>query len=148
MWARIGKQIDIPYQNYHRSIKYFGALGTNSRMFVREYHSFTAEYFIECLSEMFKKYGRFVILVDGASSHHAESVKEFCDEKGIKLIFLPVGRPELSAIEKIWLDLKKELVYRHFYENSNEFKIKAACFFRRKFTQYGLMEYLQKDVVA
>jgi transposase len=50
-----------------------------------------------------------VLVMDNASFHHGEAVKELCLRAGVKLVFLPPYSPNLNPIEEFFGDLKEKL---------------------------------------
>jgi transposase len=48
-----------------------------------------------------------VLVMDNASFHHGEAVKELCLRAGVKLVFLPPYSPNLNPIEEFFGDLKR-----------------------------------------
>ena len=49
------------------------------------------------------------IVMDNASFHRKEALREIIERKGLRLIFLPPYSPELNPIEKYWAALKRKL---------------------------------------
>lgn len=49
---------------------------------------------------------RSVLVMDNASFHHSEGVRELCLRAGAKLVFLPPYSPDLNPIEEFFGDLK------------------------------------------
>ena len=49
------------------------------------------------------------IILDNASFHKTNKVKELLEERGIKLLFLPTYSPDLNPIEQQWAILKKKI---------------------------------------
>ncbi len=147
VWYYIGKPARIPYENKYWSFRYFGAYSLDGKMFVRKYSKgFTAKVFVKYLQQMYDRYGRFAIVLDNARPHTAKMVKEFCDEMGILLIFLPVGRPELSVIETIWHLLKSKHIHGQFHEDVVKLEKKIRSFLGQKF-DLDIFEYLQRNVL-
>ena len=95
--AQIGKNIVAPMQ-------YTGT--TDSILFE---HWF--EYcFLPCLPK------GAVIVMDNASFHRENNLREISRKFGFQLIFLPPYSPELNPIEKFWSRLKKAISsYSHIF---------------------------------
>jgi transposase len=47
-----------------------------------------------------------VLVMDNASFHHSERVKQMCSDAGVKLLFLPPYSPDLNPIEEFFAELK------------------------------------------
>ncbi|MGL4757923.1 MAG: transposase, partial [Patescibacteria group bacterium] len=56
------------------------------------------------------------IVLDNATYHNNNRVKELVKNSNITLIFLPPYSPELNPIERLWGSVKKHL--RNYYNNS------------------------------
>ena len=75
-----------------------------------------SETFKDFLTDMRQAYGKFVMILDNASYHRTDTVKDFVnDTKGdMRLIFLPPYTPQLNPIEVQWRMIKKMLAGRQF----------------------------------
>jgi hypothetical protein len=47
-----------------------------------------------------------VLIMDNASFHHSERVKQMCSEAGVKVLLLPPYSPDLNPIEEFFAELK------------------------------------------
>jgi transposase len=56
-----------------------------------------------------------VLIMDNASFHHTDRVKEMCLCAGVKLVFLPPYPPDLNRIEEFLSDLKR-FIKKHWQE--------------------------------
>lgn len=69
----------------------------------------TFEFFLE--HKLLPKCGRFpaknsVIVMDNASFHHSEKVRQLCRDAGVLLIYLPPYSPDYNPIEEFFSELK------------------------------------------
>lgn len=48
-----------------------------------------------------------VVILDNATFHKSDYLKEIADRNRIELLFLPPYSPELNPIEKLWANLKR-----------------------------------------
>lgn len=62
------------------------------------------EAWIEQIKEL--KPGQYVVM-DNASFHKSQRIKELIESVGCKLIFLPPYSPDLNPIEKFWANMKR-----------------------------------------
>ena len=72
----------------------------------------TSAVFVEWFRTMFVKAvpkGTTVIM-DNASFHPREKLKNLCRRHGIQLLFLPAYSPDFNPIEKTWANMKRRLV--------------------------------------
>lgn len=85
-----------------------------------------AAVFEDFIEQLLKHCGRWpeprsVIVMDNASFHHSDRLKEMCTDAGVKLIYLPPYSPDLNPIEEFFSELKA-FIRRHWqkYEQSPE----------------------------
>lgn len=77
---------------------------------------------------------RSVLVLDNASIHHSQALKELCEEHGVRLEFLPPYSPDKNPIEltfnnlKAWLKkhYREALLYPKF-EDFLEVAVRAQC---------------------
>ena len=65
------------------------------------------------------------IVLDNAAYHTARSVREAAEKLAIKLVYLPPYSPNLNIIERVWLFLKKNVIYNQYYPTFEAFR--TAC---------------------
>ena len=51
--------------------------------------------------------GQVVIIMDNASIHKSQKVRDLIENAGCKLIYLPPYSPELNPIETFWANMKR-----------------------------------------
>ncbi len=72
---------------------------------------------IEHFKKVRKNYGKDIPLaffIDNASWHKTKTVKTFCNNNNITLLFLPPYSPEYNPIERVWSFLKSKIRQRFF----------------------------------
>lgn len=47
------------------------------------------------------------VIMDNASFHKSDKVKQLIEKAGAKLVYLPPYSPDLNPIEKVWANLKR-----------------------------------------
>jgi transposase len=62
-----------------------------------------------------------VIILDNFRSHHANKTKEFAEQNGITLVFLPPYSPDLNPIEFIWKSIRR-IISRTFIRDLDNLK--------------------------
>ena len=99
-WRPVGGGDTVSVKFSTRSVRMFGALASN-RIHAKEVESTNSETFVDFLKDMRQTYGRFVMVLDNASYHKTDMVKNFVKGAGedVRLIFLPPYTPQLSPIE-------------------------------------------------
>ena len=60
------------------------------------------------LKNAYQKFGKLLMILDRAPQHKARVVRDALAELNgrVKLMFLPAGCPDLSAIEELWRQMK------------------------------------------
>lgn len=58
---------------------------------------------------------RSVLVMDNASIHHSQALKDLCEEHGVRLEYLPPYSPDKNPIESTFKDLKT-WIRRHYLE--------------------------------
>jgi hypothetical protein len=86
-----------------------------SRVFTGSTDALVFEDFIE---QLLQHCGRWpepksVLVMDNASFHHSERIKEMCFEAGVELLYLPPYSPDLNPIEEFFSELKA-YIKRHW----------------------------------
>jgi len=69
------------------------------------YTGWLEQVFAPCLRSPEKS----VLIIDNASHHPKEAIRDIADEYGFTVIFLPKYSPDLNPIEKFWANLKNWL---------------------------------------
>lgn len=79
-----------------------------SRVFQGTTDSVVYEDFIEQLLHHCRPYPEphSVLIMDNASFHHSERIKEMCRDAGVILVYLPPYSPDLNPIEEFFAELK------------------------------------------
>ena len=95
------------YTGSHSKTIVFGVITTDGRGYFERYPSFTKVEFVKFLKAVHAKFGKVLIMLDGAAQHRAKCVREELKRPvGLELKFLPPGCPDLNAIEEVWRQLK------------------------------------------
>lgn len=111
---------------YARGIKIncFGSLNLeNGELITTTHEKGNYESTIEHLKRVRENYPKkkLLFLMDNATWHKKQEVKEFCKNNNIELIFLPPYSPELNPIERVWSFLKSK-VKQFFFRTAEKFK--------------------------
>jgi transposase len=70
--------------------------------------------------------GMIYIIADNARYYRSKFVNQYLDKhQRVKIIFLPPYSPNLNTIERLWLVLKKKILYNKYYESFTDFR--QAC---------------------
>ncbi len=95
-----GVRAAYTYTGTHSRTVVFGLITSDGKYFFVRYDRFRKEEFVDFLRKAHKKFGKILMILDGAPQHRANDVKaELASLDGLELAFLPPGCPDLSAIE-------------------------------------------------
>jgi len=135
-WIKRKQTKYLPSNNGRARININGALNIATKeVTVVEGERINAQNTIELLQKLKAKQnrGKIHIILDNARYYHCKLVKRFAEEnKRIKLHFLPPYSPNLNIIERLWLILKKKIVYNKFYLKFDDFKTAVRNFFTQQ----------------
>ena len=117
--ARLRKGIYTPkgvrgvyaYTGSHSKTIVFGLITIDGEGFFQRYGSFTGKEFVEFLKAACERFGKILMITDGAPQHRSKFVREEIGRlDGVELQFLPPGCPDLNAIEEVWRQMKHAIL--------------------------------------
>jgi transposase len=123
---KVGSKPTGEYVYTRDRVSIFGALGEKESYFETTEEYCNSQNYIKFLKNLLEKYGKIVIIVDGASYHfEKEIIKPFYEENKENLVVfqLPAYSPELNPIEQWWIPVKEHLA-NTFWFTKKEFKEK------------------------
>ena len=95
------------YTGSHSKTTVFGLITLDGEGYFWRYSSFTGSEFVEFLKAACKRFGKILMITDGAPQHRSGFVKEeLTGMGGLELEFFPSGCPDLNAIEELWRQMK------------------------------------------
>ena len=95
------------YTGSHSKTIVSGLITIDGEGFFRRYGSFTGKEFVEFLKAACERFGKVLMITDGAPQHRSKFAKEEIGRlDGVELQFLPSGCPDLNAIEEVWRQMK------------------------------------------
>ena len=117
--ARLRKGVYTPkgvrgvytYTGSHSKTIVFGLITLDGEGFFQRYGSFTGKEFVEFLKAACERFGKILMITDGAPQHRSKFVREEIGRlDGVELQFLPPGCPDLNAIEEVWRQMKHAIL--------------------------------------
>lgn len=135
MWQPKGKKGTIMMKSNtgRRRINILGSLNINDHSIIatQTEESCNATSVIEFFQRIKNVYPdkKIVILLDNARYNRANATRDFVEENGIELLFLPPYSPNLNLIERLWKFSKKKLVNNKYHETFSQFKNTTERFF-------------------
>ena len=148
-WIKKGETKCLKTNNGRQRININGALNLQSQevIFVED-ETINSQTVIKTLQLIlrFQTVGLIHVISDNARYYHSQIVKDFLKENPrIQFVFLPPYSPNLNSIERLWLILKKNVVYNKFYEKFSEFREHILAFFENKIWTNPKWENLLTD---
>ena len=116
----------------HSKTIVFGLITLDGEGFFQRYGSFTGKEFVEFLKAACKRFGKILMIADGAPQHRSKFVREEIGRlDGVELEFLPPYTLQLNPVETVWRDLKKRLAGR-FFRSLDELKAVITAILERE----------------
>ena len=95
------------YTGSHSKTIVFGLIMLDGEGFFQRYGFFTGKEFVEFLKAACERFGKILMITDGAPQHRSKFVREEIGRlDGVELQFMPPGCPDLNAIEEVWSQMK------------------------------------------
>lgn len=69
---------------------------------------------------------KLVLVMENASVHRTERIKQMCVDAGVKLMYLPLSAPGLSPIEEFFEELKVFMENNGTSMKTTHFKISSS----------------------
>ena len=99
------------YTGSHSKTIVFGLITLDGKGFFQRYDSFTGKEFVEFLKAACERFGKILMITDGAPQHRSKFVREEIRRLGgLGLEFFPPGYPDLNAIEELWRQMKHAIL--------------------------------------
>lgn len=127
-WSPLGIA-PVQVSKFHRDQRYqiLPAYSQDGIVMSRVFRGSTdASVFEDFVEELLQHCGKWpepksVLVMDNASFHHSDRIKQLCSDAGVKLMYLPPYSPDLNPIEEFFSELKA-FIRRHwvFYEDNPE----------------------------
>lgn len=146
VWTPHGVRPVSTYRGSHKRFVVYGAIAADGRTLFRIYDKFDGSTFLEYLKDLHRKFGKVAIIMDNAPQHtRPEAVKEYIRRnRGIKVVFLPVGAPQLNAIEEYWHRIKLKLQVSRHYWSLAELRLAVSEYVRTMRDVPDVMAYVNR----
>jgi transposase len=121
-WSPLGVA-PVEVSRFHRGRRYhiLPAYTQDGVLFSKVFQGSTDGEVFEVFIEQLRHHSSpdAVLIMDNASFHHSERIKEMCLRAGVELLHLPPYSPDLNPIEEFFAKLKAFIKKRwHEYETS------------------------------
>lgn len=137
MWAPKGEQPRVLSASTREKVGYFGAINLKTgRLLTQEAATFNGETFGAFLHDVLRhSKGKLYLILDNASYHRAQYLKEFFFQNRHRLVrlFLPPYSPELNPIERVWRITRRQVTHNRYFASLHELRSALnACFAKWK----------------
>lgn len=142
-WFKKGSRPVIKTTYGKKRISVFGALSESEFSAQMTEEKCNWKTYLQFLKSLIRKYGKVLIVVDGARYHfEKENIQRFYEEKRetLKVIQLPAYSPELNPIEQSWKKIKKWIAIS-IWATEEEFEMRIAEALGNKNFRTKLYEY-------
>lgn len=91
-----------PPSGSHKKVVGYGAIADDRTQMFRIYEKFDTATFIWYLDELRHKYGKILVLVDGAAPHRSKATMDYLAKyhATVALRRFPIGSPHMNAVEE------------------------------------------------
>ncbi len=139
-WIEIGEEKEIKANTGRDRVNINGAYCLETQEVVTTVsESINAQSTIELYEKLEKKHPdkqTIFIFRDNARYYANKEVQKYLSTSRIKEVPLPPYSPNLNPIERLWLFMKKNLLYSQYYEHFSDFKKVIEQFFGENFHLY------------
>lgn len=138
IWALKGTKPILRTFGSHEKVNVIGAINPfedeGIYAYIKTLTGKNFEVFLHKIVDVYCSSGKTYMFLDNARAHHAKLLQLFLESVRDKfeLVFLPPYCPDLSEIEKLWQEVKSEVVYNGFYETFDDFENALTRALRRK----------------
>ena len=96
------------YAGDHAKTVVFGLITNDGAGYFERHEKFTKDEFVSFMKNACQKFGKLLMILDRAPQHKALAVRDALEDLNgqAKLLFLPAGCPDLSAIAELWRQMK------------------------------------------
>ncbi len=138
IWALKGTKPITRTFGSHEKVNVIGAINPfkdeGIYAYIESLNANNFKIFLRKIVDIYCTLGKTYMFLDNARAHHAKLLQSFLEEvrEQFELVFLPPYSPDLNEIEKLWQEIKSEVVYNGFYDTFTDFKNALIRALRRK----------------
>ena len=147
VWFLKGKKPKRAFFWSNKKLTVFGALTSSSKFYYDFYvaqNSITFSLFLDNLFAWLDQSKKYVLILDNASFHKTNIVKEFLAEKKgwIAVEYIPPYSPELNPIETCWKVTKYAVTKSQHFETIDAMQEKLEEFWHKHIFMQRFITYL------
>ncbi len=142
------KNIQSIFWRHRRRIIY-GAISDSHQYFLQK-KKFNGSTFLKFVKKLLELSDKVAIVMDAASQHKTKTFKKFVKENSsrLRIMYLPTGCPEFSAIEECWHQLKIQPFMYERHEHVSERARAAMKYLRTATFNQNIERYLFRKSIA
>ena len=148
-WSPRGQRVFQVYFGDQPRRMIYGAISDSHQYFLQK-KKFNGSTFLKFVKKLLERSDKAAIAMDAASQHRTKAFKEFVKENShrLRIMYLPTGCPELSAIEECWHQLKiQPFMYEHHEHVSGRARV-AMKYLRTAAFSQNIKQYLFRKLIA
>ena len=147
LWSSIAQRVRVERSGWRDRIVVYGSIADDGTRPVRTYGRFNGANFVRYLELARQKRGKVLMIMDNASRHKPRKVRRYLERNpDVRILYLPVARPELGAIEGIWRQAKYRLITSESYRTLDDLRRAASEHFRTCSINVDIYTYLARSV--
>ena len=134
-WIKKGECKTLQTTGKQKRLHLIGALTLEGmKVVVREYQTIDGDSMIRFLQDLERESlaERIHIILDNASAHKCQKLKDFLQGSRIELHYLPPYSPNLNPIERLWKVFRETTLYNRFFTTYWDFSMAVREFFANK----------------
>ena len=134
-WIRKGQEKELKSNTGRQRVNLNGALDPNTlEVIIRADDSLNAQSTIELLKMIEKQNpdsNKIALFIDNAPYYYNGDVVEYINNsRQLEFVYLPPYSPNLNLIERLWLFMKRKVIYNKYHETFQDFKATLGNFFQ------------------
>ena len=148
-WSPRGQKVLQIYFGDHQRRVIYGAI-SDLRQYFLQGKKFDGSTFLKFVKKLLELSDKVALIMDAASKHRTKDFKEFVKENHhrLRIMYLPTGCPELSAIEECWHQLKIQPFMYDYYEHVSGSARAAMKYLQTAAFSQNIEQYLFRKPIA
>ncbi len=147
LWSPIAQRVRVERSGRRDKVVVCGSIADDGTRLMRTYDRFNGANFVRYLELARQKWGKVLMIMDNASQHKTKKVRRYLEQNpDVRILYLPVARPELSAIEEIWRQAKYRLITSESYRTLDDLRRAVSEHFRTCSINVDIYTYLARSV--
>ena len=131
LWSPIAQRVRVGRSGWRDKIVVYGSIADDGMRLMRTYDRFNGANFVRYPELARQKWGKVLMIMGNASQHKTKKIRRYPEQNpDVRILYLPVARPEPGAIEEIWGQAKYRLITSESYRTPDDLRRAASEHFR------------------